>query len=164
MIKSTFLSKLKINKKLKLVEPSDEICTSYLKKADKCMLSAKILFENKLYENSVSESYYAMYNSLTALLFKTGIKCENHAGSIMLLELVFSRKDLSDKISESKKERIDKQYYVTSEEDFVLTRESSNEMLRTAEDFLLEIKLFIERMNISDTHKFRDKFSRLFAV
>jgi len=66
MIKSSFLSKLKRSKKLKLVEPSDEICKSYLKKADKCLLSAKILFENKLYENSVSESYYAMYNSLTS--------------------------------------------------------------------------------------------------
>jgi len=96
MKKSSFLNRLKKEGKLTLVEPSEEICNSYLEKADNCLKSAKLLLQNNLYENSVSMSYYAMYNSLTSLFFKIGIKCENHSGSILifknyLTELIYSR-------------------------------------------------------------------------
>jgi hypothetical protein len=43
-----------------------------------------------------------MYNSLTALLFRVGIKCENHAGSILLLKKLFKRIDLFNAISFAK--------------------------------------------------------------
>lgn len=162
MKKPGFLSKLKKSNKLGAVEPSREICSSYLGKADNCLLSAKILLKNRLYENSVSEAYYAMYNSLTALLFRTGIKCENHAGSIILLKMIFRRADLSRAISEAKKERIDKQYYVASEKDFEITKEIAEEMAKVAEDFLVEMKLFMDGMNSSDAGRFRNEFIKMF--
>ncbi len=56
-------------------------------------------------------SYYAMYDVLLALLFRVGIKCENHSGSISLLELIFEKKDLSQLILNAKKERIDKEKF-----------------------------------------------------
>src|SRR3989338_649708 len=105
MIKPSSLDKLKKEGKLELVEPSEEICKSYIEKSDNCLKSAKLLLQHSLYENSVSMSYYAMYNALTALLFKTGIKCENHAGSIILLKKLFGRMDLFKIISFAKKER-----------------------------------------------------------
>ena len=94
--------------KLLLVEPSNEISGSYLGKADNCLRSAQILLDSDLYENSVSMSYYAMYNSLTALLFKVGVKCENHAGSIIVFRELFGRNDLYRKIFFAKKERIER--------------------------------------------------------
>lgn len=51
MKKQNFLSKLKKEGKLGLVEPSEEIKLSYLQKAENCLKSAKILFQNKLYVN-----------------------------------------------------------------------------------------------------------------
>jgi uncharacterized protein (UPF0332 family) len=104
MKKPDFLSKLKKDGKLESVEPSEEICSSYLKKADDCLKSAKILLKNDLYENSVSMTYYAMYNSLTALLFKIGIKCENHSGSIIIFRRLFEKEDLYKTISFAKRE------------------------------------------------------------
>lgn len=89
MRKSNFLNKLSKEGKLELVEPSDEITDSYLEKAENCLKSAKILLQNDLYENSVSMAYYTMYESITALLFKVGIKCENHSASILLLKQLF---------------------------------------------------------------------------
>ena len=96
MKKLDFLSKLKKDGKLESVEPSEEICSSYLKKADDCLKSAKILLKNDLYENSVSMTYYAMYNSLTALLFKIGIKCETIPDQSSYLE-DFSKRRISTK-------------------------------------------------------------------
>ncbi len=162
MKKQGILSKLKRAGKLKIVEPSEDICGSYLKKADNCLLSAKILLQNNIYENSVSESYYAMYNSLTALLYRTGIKCENHTASIILLKRLFDRHDLSKIISKSKKERIDKQYYVESE-NFVSTKEAAKNMAETAEKFLVEMKLFIGKTNTANIDIARNKFSEIFS-
>ena len=76
MKKLNFLKILKKERKLRLTEPSEEMKSSYLQKAENCLKSAKILSQNNLYENSVSESYYCMYNSLLASLFKVGIKSE----------------------------------------------------------------------------------------
>jgi len=161
MKKPGFLSKLKADSKLKLVESSEEICSSYMEKADKCLKSAKILLQNDLYENSVSMSYYAMYNSLTALLFKTGIKCENHAGSIILLKRVFGKVELFKIISFAKEERIDKQYYVTSEENFVLTRESAKDMVEKTEDFLVKTKLIITELKNEEIENIRLEFDKI---
>lgn len=155
MKKNNFLSELNKEKRLELVYPSQEICESYLEKADNCFSSAKLLFNNELYETSVTMSYYNMYNSLIALLFKTGIKCENHAGSILLLKLLFDKIDLFKLISDAKKERIDKQYYVT---ELDLMEESSEETLTNAENFLVKINLIIKQLSNEETDKFREDF------
>ena len=95
----TFLKKLKRKGVIELVESSEEMKYSYLIKADNCLKSAKILFQSQLYENSTSEAYYGMYNSLLSLLFKIGIKSENHSASIILFDKLFANKDLVKIIS-----------------------------------------------------------------
>lgn len=159
MKKQGFLNKIMQEGKLELVEPSEEVCSSYLEKADGCLKSAKLLLQHQLYENSVSMSYYAMYNSLVAFLFKTGIKCENHAASILLLKFLFDKKELFKIISSAKEERIDKQYYVSSKENNELTEESSTDMLRKTEEFLIQIKLLITNSGVEYIEAVRKKFT-----
>jgi len=161
MKKLSFLNKLRNEDKLKLVEPSEEMCSSYLEKSDNCLKSARLLFQNNLYENSISLAYYAMYNSLSALFFKIGIKCENHAGSILLFKKLFRRIDLFKIISFAKEERIDKQYYITSKTNFVLTKESALEMIKKAEDFLIQIKLIIKNIRNEEVENLRKKFKHI---
>ncbi len=96
MKKADFLSRLREEGKLELVEPSEAVKESYLIKADNCLKSAKILLQNDLYENSMGEAYYAMYNCVTALLYKAGIKSENHSASIILLGKLFRAWELKN--------------------------------------------------------------------
>ena len=154
---NTFLNKLKKEGKLELVEPSEDIRSSYSDKSANCLKSAKLLLQNNLYENSIGTSYYAMYNLLLALLFRTGIKCENHGGSILLLKLLFGEDDLYKLISDAKKERIDKQYYVTTEKDEI-TKEIADELLNNAENFVLKMKLLVKNLNNDSIDKLREKF------
>ena len=157
---NNFLSKLKKEEKLKLVEPSDDICSSYLEKSANCLKSAKLLLENNLYENSIGMSYYAMYNLLLALLFRAGIKCENHGGSILLLKSLFGENDLYKLIFDAKKERIDKQYYVTAEKDEI-TKEIADELLNNAEDFVLKMKVIIKNLNNDKMEELRKRFETI---
>jgi uncharacterized protein (UPF0332 family) len=162
MKKQDFLNKLKREKKLELVEPSEEIKQSYLKKAEDCLKSAKILFSNKLYENSTSEAYYCMYNSLLALFFKTGIKSENHSASLTIFEEIFGDKELTEIITFGKTERIDKQYYVEAEQVSKATEKSCNEMVLKAESFLVKMKLLISNLTNDKVTSARKQFNELF--
>ena len=155
-----FLNKLKKEEKLELVEPSEEICNSYSEKSVNCLKSAKLLLQNNLYENSIGQSYYAMYNILLALLFRVGIKCENHGGSILLLKLLFSENDLYTLISDAKKERIDKQYYVTTEKDEI-TKEIAEELLNDAENFILKMKVVVKNLSNDIVGELRGKFGTI---
>ncbi len=159
MIKSNFLNKLKQEGKLSLVEPSDEISNSYILKSYNSLKSAKILVENKLYDDATSTTYYAMYNMLTALLFKTGIKCENHAGAILLLKELYNEMELFKIISSAKEERIDKQYYITAKEDIILTEESVKELIHKAEDFIIKMKLLIKNINNEQMENLRKDYN-----
>lgn len=161
MKKPSFLTSLKKEGKLGLVEPSEEICASYMEKAESSRKSAEVLLPHKLYENSVSSSYYAMYNALTALFHKTGVKCENHSAAIILLRNLFGQESLHKSISKAKEERIDRQYYVSSKKTEEETKESAEKMLKDAEKFITEIKLIIRKMNTSDIENIRKKLESI---
>ncbi len=155
MKKQNFLNKLKKQGKLELVESSEEIKESYIKKSESSLISAKILLENNRLEESIALTYYSMYHILTALLFKTGIKSENHSASIILLKDIFNIEN--KEILEAKKERIDKQYYV----DFYTTKQETKEAIETAEDFNNKIRDFLDKLTNNQIQEFRDKFKVL---
>ena len=161
MTELTFLKKLKRKGIIELVEPSEEMKSSYLIKAENCLKSAKILFQSQLYENSTSEAYYCMYNSLLSLLFKIGVKSENHSASIILFDKLFENKDLVKVISWAKEERIDKQYYVETQQIVKVTKESCNEMILKAEDFLVKMKLLINEISNEKINSAREEFRKL---
>lgn len=162
MKKAGFLSELREKGKLELVEPSEEVKESYLRKADNSLRSAKILLQNDLYENSIGEAYYAMYNCVMALLHKAGIKSENHSASIMILRRLFDARALAGIISSAKEEREDKQYFVESKQKEKATRESCSQMISNAEDFMIEIRLVIESIKTEDINRIRKNFEDMF--
>lgn len=156
-----FLRKLKKKRIIELVEPSEEMKLSYLIKAENCLKSSKILFQNQLYENSTSEAYYCIYNSLLSLLFKIGIKSENHSASVILFDKLFNKPELTKIILWAKGERIDKQYYVETQQIIKATKESCNEMILKAEDFLIKMKLLINEIGNEKINFVRENFIKL---
>lgn len=147
-----FLNKLKGEGKLELVEPSEEIKQAYIKKSESNIISAKILLENNRLEEAVALAYYSMYHFLTALLFKVGIKSENHSASIILLKDIFGVDNA--KISSAKKERVDKQYYVN----FAITKEEVADTIRTAELFNTKLLDFVSKLTNENIELYRKKF------
>ena len=149
-----FLKKIIQNGKLELVQPSEEIKLSYIQKSESHLLSAKILLQNNLLEESVSMAYYSMYHMLIALLFRTGIKCENHTASIQLLKEIFNLNN--EEILFAKKERIDKQYYI----DFNITKEETSQMIEKADIFNKELLDFIDKLNTQKIKEYRERFEK----
>ena len=68
MKKNNFLVKLNKEEKLELIEHSNEVSDSYLEKADNCLASAKLLFENK-YECSNITSLARSFTFFKSVFF-----------------------------------------------------------------------------------------------
>lgn len=141
MKKPSFLHKLRKEGKLQIVEPSEDIKKAYFQRSQESLTSAKALMAIGNLKDSIALSYYAMYHCLLALLFRAGIKSENHTASILLLKSVFGLNNAI--ISKAKGERVDKQYYV----DFEVSKQEANDAIRTAETFIAEVTDFIEKLS-----------------
>ena len=90
-----------------------------------------------------------------ALLFKVGIKSENHTASIILLKELFGIDNKEIKVA--KKERINKQYYV----DFKITEIEVRRLIRMAENFNSMLFDFIEKLKNEEIERIRKKFEKL---
>jgi uncharacterized protein (UPF0332 family) len=133
---------------IKLVSESENLKDSYLEKSSESLLSSKFLLEKRQYNDSIALSYFSMYNSLLALLYRCGIKSENHNASIEILEKVFGINNLE--IKEAKKERKDKQYYPsrsTNKKEVVLG-------IKSAEKFNGKIFEFIENLSFEKIKRY----------
>ena len=155
MKKQAFLNKLYREGKIRIVDPSAQIQEAYRKKSESYLISAKILLENGRLEETVSMAYYSMYYMVLALLFKTGIKCENHSGATILLESLYGIDNTP--IIAAKRERIDKQYYV----DFAITAEDVRDSIEEAEVFCADLLAFMERLHQGDISRLREGVVRL---
>ena len=127
---------------------------SYIEKSKNSLKSAKILLENNQIEDAVPMAYYSMYNLVTALLYKAGIKCENHAGSILLLKELFGIDN--SKVKFAKTERVDKQYYI----DFKITNADVINIIRIAEEFNPIIYDFMDKLTSEQIKKYREEFKK----
>jgi len=151
MKRINFLFKLYRKGKIEEVEPSEEIKKAYLIRADESLSSAKTLLQIGNLRDSVALAYYAMYHSVIGLLFRIGIKCENHAAAIIMLKEIFSIDNAQ--ISKAKTDRVDKQYYV----DFDVSREEANSSIALAEEFRANTVDFIEKLNEDKIKEYRKK-------
>lgn len=86
MKKTDFLAKLIDEKKIQLIEPSENIKNAYLKRSEESLMSSKLLADVGNLNDSIALTYYSMYYSVLALFYRIGLKCENHTASILLLK------------------------------------------------------------------------------
>lgn len=148
------LKKLNKEGKFKLTEKSKDISGSYDEKSDDSLKSAKILYKNNLLENSISMSYYAMYNKVLSLFYLSGIKSENHHLSIVILREFFGFDTRN--LEFAKTQRINKQYYVKTK----VNPEEANKLIRISEDFIEELDSFMERLTTRDIQNIRNKIEQ----
>ncbi|MBU2634410.1 MAG: HEPN domain-containing protein [Nanoarchaeota archaeon] len=160
MKKSNFLSKLKQEEKLEIIEPSEEISKSYLIKSDKCIKVAKLAYDANIYENAVSEAYYSIYNTVQSLFFKCGIKCENHSGAVLLTKDLFNLEKMYLTFSEFKKDRIDNQYCVQNNTE-PIHKEKCDERIKTAQKFNVELRTYLGKLKVQEINNIRTKFQEI---
>lgn len=150
-----FLIKLKKEGKINLMASSEEVKESYLKDSESYFISSKMLFKDNRLKESTQLIYFSVYYSILALLFRIGIKSENHACSIILLKEIF---DLDNSfVLMLQKKRVGTYY-----PDFELEKQELNKLIQKAEEFNIGLFDFISKLTNEQIKIYRNKFTFLF--
>lgn len=106
---------------VKLTEIQERIADNYLEKSREALEVASLLEENEFYDWTITAAYFAHYFTLTSLLRRCGITCDNHSCAISIMEKAFIEtgeleNKFLDSIRKGKSNRIEKQYDIVKTE------------------------------------------------
>ena len=127
----------------------------YMERAYDALESARILFESRKYNASISQAYYSMFYASKALLSVRGIYPRTHRGVVSELGLKFVNEGFIEELygkilakGMQMRERVDYDAY------YKASREEAEEIIREAEIFVERIaRALSEILKLGD---FRD--------
>ena len=135
---------------LRIAEPNERLCKSYLEQAKSSLLRAeKDLNEGDLLWATVA-IYYAEYYALYSFLQRIGIKCENHSCSILAVTFLLGE-DKTKIINDHKDKRIDAQYYMK-----VGKENEVGKMLQEAKTFVSIFDELVSNLQQKDVDSYRN--------
>jgi uncharacterized protein (UPF0332 family) len=139
---------------LRMLEPNEELSKSYLEQAKLSLLRAeKDLNEKDLLWSTVA-IYYAEYYALYSFLQKIGIKCENHACSILTVGFLLGE-DKIKIINQHRDKRIDAQYYIKIDQENKI-----KSMLQEARIFVSDFDEIISNLTENEVKSYRKLISK----
>lgn len=120
---------------------------SLIKRADKYLNSAKMLFENQDYESCASRTYYAMFYSVEALLLSRKLSFSSHKGVLSAFGQHFVKtgifsKDMSKNLNLAFEKRQLGDYGYT----FVIDRVEAKELLEIGQSFVSKISQYLKKL------------------
>lgn len=117
-----------------------------IKKAERFLKSAELLFKDGDYDSSVSRCYYAMFFITEALLMTDNLKASTHKGIITLFGKHFIKtgilnKEMGKILSEAYNARQIGNYAAG----FIIPEEEAKNCLENAKDFISNAKNYLEK-------------------
>ena len=144
----------KLKDGLKIVEPNERLSKSYLEQAKSSLLRAEKDLDDKDFLWATVAIYYSEYYALYSFLQRIGIKCENHAGSILTVCLLLGE-EKTKIINKHKGKRLDAQYYMKVEQE-----EKIKEMLKEAKVFVSEFDNLVSNLLGEEIKSYREIISK----
>ena len=115
---------------LQIVEPNQRLAKAYFSEAKSSLERAEKNFKDHDLLWATVVLYYAEYYALYAFLQSIGVKCENHACSILAAGYLLGE-DKTSTINSHKEKRIDAQYYMKVDQEDAVAH-----MLREGKSFV----------------------------
>ena len=143
----------KLKDGLKIVEPNERLSKSYLEQAKSSLLRAEKDLNDKDLLWSTVAIYYAEYYALYSFLQKIGVKCENHACSILAVTHLLGE-DKTKTINQHKDKRIDAQYYIKVDQETKIRN-----MLQEAKMFVTSFDNIVSNLSEKEIKEYRQILS-----
>lgn len=139
---------------LRIVEPNERLSKSYLEQAKSSLLRAEKDLNDKDLLWATVTVYYAEYYALYSFLQRIGVKCENHACSILAVTLLLG-KNKTKTINQHKDKRIDAQYYMKVDQETKIMS-----MLQEAKIFVSNFDELVSKLTENDIKFYREAISK----
>ena len=85
---------LESEKRMRKIKPNDKLSREHIEKAKHNLKAADYNVEGHFDDWAVSQSYYAMYHALLAILFKKGFESKNHECTINTIEFLIEVREI----------------------------------------------------------------------
>lgn len=143
---------LKKETRMKKIEPNSKLSKEHIDKAKHNLKAAKYNEEGNFEDWSISQTYYAMYHALLAILFKAGYESKNHECTIGTAELLIAKHNLTLTLKDiaiirSTKQLTPKDAKSLREQFQYGTKTKANKELVTA--LIDKAKQFVEKAEVS---------------
>ena len=139
---------------LKIVDPNERLSKSYLEQAKSSLLRAEKDLDDKDFLWATVAIYYTKYYSLYSFLQRIGVKCENHACSILATTLLLGE-DKTKTINQHKGKRIDAQYYMKVDQENKI-----REMLQEAKLFVSMFDEIVSKLTENEIKIYKENISK----
>ncbi len=144
----------KLKDGLKVVEPNERLSKSYLEQAKSSLLRAEKDLNDKDFLWATVAIYYSEYYALYSFLQKVGIKCENHACSILAVTLLLGE-EKTKIINLHKDKRLDAQYYMKVDQE-----DKIRDMLKDAKIFVSEFDNLVSNLSDKEIKNYSEIISK----
>ena len=144
----------KLKDGLKVVEPNERLSKSYLEQAKSSLLRAEKDLDDKDFLWATVAIYYAEYYALYSFLQKIGVKCENHACSILAVAFLLGE-GKTKTINLHKDKRIDAQYYMKVDQEINIKT-----MLQEAKMFVADFDEVVSNLSEWGINQYRENISK----
>jgi|SRR3989344_4591981 len=144
----------KLKDGLKMDGPNERLSKSYLEQAKSSLLRAEKDLNDKDLLWATVAIYYAEYYAIYSFLQGIGVKCENHACSILAVSLLLGE-DKTRTINQHKDKRIDAQYYMKVDQENKIRI-----MLQEAKIFVSTFDELVSNLTESEVKKYREIISK----
>lgn len=126
------------------MDEKEHIISSMILKAQEKMQSAKLLFANGIYDDSVSRAYYAAFHAVSAVLFLNGFSFSSHSQTIGAFNREFVRTEIFPAhFSKSLHFLFDKRESGDYDIDKSIDEKIATQCLKEAEDILSSIQSYL---------------------
>ena len=139
----------KLRDGLKIIEQNERLSKSYIEQAKSSLLRAEKDLNDKDLLWATVTIYYAEYYALYSFLQRIGIKCENHACSILAVTIILGE-DKTKTINLHKNKRIDAQYYIKVDQESKIRT-----MLQEAKMFVSYFDELVSNISERDIQSYR---------
>ncbi len=82
-------------KRMKKISPNNKLSKEHIEKAKHNLKAADYNVKGNFEDWAVSQSYYAMYHALLAILFKKGFESKNHECTINAVEFLIESQEIN---------------------------------------------------------------------
>lgn len=139
---------------LRIAEPNERLSKSYIEQAKSSLLRAEKDLNDKDLLWATVAIYYSEYYALYSFLQRIGLKCENHACSILAVTFLLGE-EKTRTINKHKDKRIDAQYYMKVDQESKVRA-----MLQEAKIFVSDFDEFVSNLSDKEIIEYRNKISK----
>ena len=126
------------------MDEKEHIISSMIQKAHEKLQSAKLLFANGIYDDSVSRAYYAAFHAISAVLFLNGISFSSHSQTLGAFNKEFVKEGIfPSHFSKSLHFLFDKRESGDYDIDKSIDEKIATQCLQEAEEILSSIQSYL---------------------